>query len=68
MVDSDNLYGSMDVGDDLSTALGTETLADRDMVPADYSNNAMATQSSEALAIKTFEGRRFLKVDLSVGS
>ena len=33
MVDSDDLYGPMEVDDDLSTALGTETLADRDMVP-----------------------------------
>ena len=27
MVDSDDLYGPMEVDDDLSTALGTETLA-----------------------------------------
>ena len=33
MVDSDDLYGPMEVDDSLSTALGTETLADRDMVP-----------------------------------
>jgi hypothetical protein len=33
MIDSDDLYGPMEVGDDLSTALGTEALADRDMVP-----------------------------------
>jgi hypothetical protein len=33
MVDLDDLYGPMDVDDDLSTALGTEPLADRDMVP-----------------------------------
>jgi hypothetical protein len=32
MVDSDDLYGPMEVDDDLSTAMGTETLADRDMV------------------------------------
>ena len=32
MVGSDDLYGPMEVDDDLSTALGTETLADRDMV------------------------------------
>ena len=32
MVDSDDLYGPMEVDDSLSTALGTETLADRDMV------------------------------------
>ena len=33
MVDLDDLYGPMEVDDDLSTALGTKTLADRDMVP-----------------------------------
>jgi hypothetical protein len=32
MVDSDDLYGPMEVDGDLSTAMGTETLADRDMV------------------------------------
>ena len=40
MVDSDDLYGPMEVDDDLSTALGTETLADRDMVtPSGFDNN-----------------------------
>jgi hypothetical protein len=34
MTDSDDLYAGMDVDDDLSTALGTETFADRDMIPA----------------------------------
>ena len=32
MVDSGDLYGPTEVGDNLSTALDTETLADRDMV------------------------------------
>src|SRR4051794_29871885 len=32
MVGSDDLYGPMEVDDDLGTALDTETLADRDMV------------------------------------
>jgi hypothetical protein len=36
MVDSDDLYGPMEVDDDLSTALGTKTLADRDMVPPGF--------------------------------
>jgi hypothetical protein len=39
MVDSDDLYGPMEVDDDLRTALGTETLADRDMVPPGFDNN-----------------------------
>ena len=39
MVDSDDLYGPMEVDDDLSTALGTETLADRDIVtPPGFDN------------------------------
>ena len=38
MVDSDDLYGSMEVDDGLSTALGTETPADRDMVPPGFDN------------------------------
>jgi hypothetical protein len=29
----------MEVGDNLSTALGTEILADRDMVPPSFDNN-----------------------------
>jgi hypothetical protein len=32
MIDSDDLYSPMEVGDDLNAALGTEALADRDMV------------------------------------
>jgi hypothetical protein len=36
MINSDDLYGPMEVGDDLSTALGTETLADRDMVSPSF--------------------------------
>jgi hypothetical protein len=54
--------GGMDVDDDLSTALGIEPLADRDMMPAGYSNTPIATPFSEALAIEIFESRRFLKV------
>jgi len=33
MIASDDLYGPMEVGDDLSTALDTETLAGKDTVP-----------------------------------
>jgi hypothetical protein len=33
MVDSDELYTGMDVDDDLSSVIGTKTLADRDLVP-----------------------------------
>jgi hypothetical protein len=36
MVDLDDLYGLMEVGGDLSTALGTEALADRDMMAPSF--------------------------------
>jgi hypothetical protein len=36
MIDSDDLYGPMEVGDGLSTALDTETLADRGMVSPSF--------------------------------
>jgi hypothetical protein len=32
MVDSDDLYGLMEVDNDFSIALGTETLADKDII------------------------------------
>jgi hypothetical protein len=43
MTDSDDLNTGMDVDDDLSTALGTETLADRDMVPAAFGNTSTSS-------------------------
>jgi hypothetical protein len=61
MVDSDDLYGPMEVGDDLSTALGSETLADRDMVPLGFKNTPGS--SVDTLPIEIFEHRRFLKVE-----
>jgi hypothetical protein len=44
MIASDDSYGPMEVGDDLSTALDTETLAGRDTVPPsfDYSLGSSA--------------------------
>ena len=44
----------MEVDDDLSTALGTETLADRDMVPPGFENTP-----ADTLPIEIFEHRRF---------
>ena len=61
MVDSDDLYDPMEVDDDLSTALGTETLADRDMVPLGFKNTPGS--SVDTLPIEIFEHRRFLKVE-----
>jgi hypothetical protein len=61
MIDSDDLYGPMEVGDVLSTALGTETLADRDMVPPSF--DCTPGSSADTLAIEIFEHRRFLRVE-----
>ena len=47
----------MEVDDDLSTALGTETLADRDMVPPGFENTPGS--STDTLPIDIFEHRRF---------
>ena len=63
MVDSDDLYGPMEVDDDLSTALDTETLADRDMVSLSFENTP--DSSVDTLPIEIFEHRRFLKVERS---
>jgi hypothetical protein len=38
MTDSDELYTEMEIGDDLSSALGTETLIDRDLIPPGFAN------------------------------
>jgi rubrerythrin len=53
---------SFDPDDDLSTAFGPETLAERDMVPAAYQN---ASSSNTDLAVEVIGGGRFLKVDQS---
>jgi hypothetical protein len=47
-------------GDDLSTALGTETLAGREMVPEGFDN---APNSRDSMPIELIGGRRLLKVD-----
>ena len=44
-------------GDDLSTALGTETLAGREMVPEGFDN------ARDSIPIEVVGGRRLLKVD-----
>jgi hypothetical protein len=63
MIDSDDLYGLMEVGDILSTPLGTETLADRDMVPPSF--DCTPGSSADTLPIEIFEHRRFLRVERS---
>jgi hypothetical protein len=64
MIDLDDLYGPMEVGNDFSTALGTETLADRDMVSPSFDDTPGS--SADALPIEIFEHRRFLRVERSV--
>ena len=51
-----DLYGPIEVDNALSTALGTETLADRDMVPP----LASKTLPADTLPIEIFKHRRFL--------
>ena len=36
MADSGELYTGMEVDEDLSSAMGTETLADRDLIPSGF--------------------------------
>ena len=65
MVDSDDLYGPMEVDDDLSTALSTETLADRDIVAmcerVFSSAKKLITPERHALADDTIEACECLK-------
>ena len=58
MTDSDDLYSLIEIGDDLSIALGTEILTDRDMVSLSF--NYTPGSSADALSIEIFERRRFL--------
>ena len=64
MIDSDDLCSLTEVGDDLSTALGTETFTDKDLVSLgfDYTPGS----SADALPMEVFEYRRFLRVERSV--
>jgi hypothetical protein len=53
MADSDKLYTEMDVGDDLSSTIGTEAFVDRDLVPLRFDNTPRAR--TEGLQIETFD-------------
>jgi hypothetical protein len=66
MIGSDDLYTLIliEVGDDLSTALATETLADRDVVSLSF--DYTPDSSADALPIESFEHRRFPRVERSV--
>jgi hypothetical protein len=58
------LYSPIEVDDDLGTTLGTETLADKDVVSLSF--DYTPDSSADVLPIKTFEHRRFLRVERSV--
>jgi hypothetical protein len=64
MIDSDDLYNLMEVGNDLRTALGTETLADRDIVSPNF--DYTPGSSADTLPIKIFEHRRLLRVEHNI--
>jgi hypothetical protein len=57
MIDSDDLYGPMEVDDDLSTALGTEALADRDMMPLGFENTLGSSAGRDLRVPQVPEGR-----------
>ena len=63
MTDAGELYTGMEVDDDLSSAMGTETLADRDLIPSGFDNAPRAR--TEGLPIEIFDNRRYLKVERS---
>jgi hypothetical protein len=42
MTDSSELYTGMEVDDDLSSAMGTKTLADRDPIPPGFDSATRA--------------------------
>jgi hypothetical protein len=52
MADSDELYTGIEVDDDLSNAMVTETLADRDLIPPGFDNAPRAR--TEGLPIEIF--------------
>ena len=56
MVDSDDLYGPMEVDDLLSTALGTETLAVRDMVPPGLLEGNMTSREEQYRQLQQLGG------------
>jgi hypothetical protein len=64
VIDSDDLNGPTEIVTDLSTALGTETLADRDTVSPSF--DYTPGSSVDTLPIEIFEHRRFLRVERSV--
>ena len=64
MADSDDLYDSMKVDDGLSTALSTETLTNKDILPSSFDNTPGS--SADNLSIEIFKYQRFLRVKHNV--
>jgi hypothetical protein len=64
MIDLDNLYSLIKIGNDLSTTLNTEILTNRNIVflSFDYTPDSAA----DILPIKIFEYRRLPKVERSI--
>ena len=60
MTDSGELYTGMEVGDDLSSTMGIETLVDQDLIPPGFDNTPRVR--TEGLPIET---HRCLKVKRS---
>jgi hypothetical protein len=63
MTDSSELYTGMEIDDDISSAIGTETLADRDLITPGFDNAPRAR--TEGLPIEIFDNRRYLKLERS---
>jgi hypothetical protein len=63
MTDSGELYTGMEIDDDLSSAVDTETLVNRDLVPPGF-DNAPRTRTKGS-QIQIFDNRRYLKVERS---
>jgi len=56
MADSDELYTGTEVDDDLSSAIGTETLADRDLIPPGLRQSPQSPDRRLAIEIFANQG------------
>ena len=63
MTGSSELYTGMEVGDDLSSAMRTETLAGS-RIPPDFDSAPSAR--TESLQIEIFDNRKYLKVERNI--
>ena len=58
----DSSFDANEPDDDLSTAFGTETLAERDMIPEGFANTP---SSRSEMPVEVIGGGRYLRVDQS---